>query len=329
MSDRTAWRRRALDHLRAEIAGRVSPERRLAHALALHRWQRRAIPALEAFCAGAEPTRWEDIPAVPVDLFRDVVFSVDPKVPFRTSGTTAGRRGIHWLPDTEAYDLAATAWFRRSVPGAPTDRTLALVPDAADSSLGHMVRTLAPGARWAFSNREGVDLDAAWAALREARGPVLVFAVAFALADLLEAPGGSVRLPAGSVLVVTGGFKGRRRALEPERLDALVRERLGPDLRRVDEYGMTELSSQLWHDGVAYRPPPWLVPYTVDPVSGAPDPAGGLLRFVDLANWGTCLAIETRDVGVVRDGRVHLEGRLADAPPRGCSLAAEDAGEPK
>ena len=50
------------------------------------------------------------------------------------------------------------------------------------------------------------------------------------------------------------------------------------------------------------------------------------MRFVDLANHQTVLAIETLDQGrVLSDGRVELLGRLAGAPVRGCSLTREDA----
>ena len=63
----------------------------------------------------------------------------------------------------------------------------------------------------------------------------------------------------------------------------------------------------------------------VDPWTGAPA-TRGLLRFYDLANHQTVLAIETADVGVVHaDGSVRLEGRIQGARPRGCSLSVEEA----
>ena len=60
-----------------------------------------------------------------------------------------------------------------------------------------------------------------------------------------------------------------------------------------------------------------------DPVA---DGERGQLRFFDLANHWTVLAIETQDLGRIEaDGRVRYLGRLAGAPVRGCSLAAEEA----
>lgn len=300
-----------------------------ALALELFAWQMEHIPAYRGFAGEARPAHWTEIPAVPSALFQDLLFCAaeQPGAIFRTSGTTVGRRGLHAMPDTEVYELAAATWFGRCLPDCPVERTLSLVTNPAehpDSSLGHMVRAFAPGARWFFTPERGVDAAGAWEALQRAREPVFVPATAFALAELLDSPG-QAELPAGSVLMVTGGFKGRRGEVQPAVLAAEATRRLGSGLRLVGEYGMTELSSQLWDLGDGFRPPPWLLVNTVDPASGAPCAGEGLLRFVDLANWGSCLAIETLDLGEVREGRVFLRGRLAGAPLRGCSLSAEEA----
>jgi len=128
--------------------------------------------------------------------------------------------------------------------------------------------------------------------------------------------------------MVTGGFKGRQVALDDDGLYAAIRARLKP-ARLVTEYGMTELSSQLWgRPGEAYRPPPWLRVVAVDPHTGEPVPPGqpGPLRFYDLCNVDSTLGVETLDRGSVQaDGGVVLEGRLEDAPARGCSLTVEEA----
>ena len=65
--------------------------------------------------------------------------------------------------------------------------------------------------------------------------------------------------------------------------------------------------------------------YAADPLSGEPAEEG-VLRFVDLANHQTVLAIETQDLGrILPDGRVVLLGRSLEAPLRGCSLTVEEA----
>jgi hypothetical protein len=134
----------------------------------------------------------------------------------------------------------------------------------------------------------------------------------------------------GSRAMLTGGFKGRSRVVPESELRRGIARLfgLGPHAV-VGEYGMTELSSQLWaRPGEPYAPPPWLRVRAVDPVTGALLPPGALgqLRFWDLANLDGTLAIETMDQGIVDEGgRVHLHGRLAGSPPRGCSLTVEEA----
>ncbi|HND29051.1 MAG TPA: CoF synthetase, partial [Myxococcota bacterium] len=158
---------------------------------------------------------------------------------------------------------------------------------------------------------------------------------AFAL-DALFGQEGRAQVGPDSLVMVTGGFKGRRVRLDAPELYREIGRRLGSP-RVVGEYGMTELSSQLWTDPVpagelpgAFVAPPWMRIYTVDPATGAPLSEGevGQLRFVDLANYWSVLAIETMDLGRVvphsEGDRVWLHGRLQGAEVRGCSLSVEE-----
>ena len=63
-----------------------------------------------------------------------------------------------------------------------------------------------------------------------------------------------------------------------------------------------------------------------DPVTLEPLPHGqtGMLRFVDLANVDSVVAVQTMDLGRVTDAGVELFGRAPSAMLRGCSLAVED-----
>ena len=301
-------------------------------ALQLFRRQLQDNPQYRAIVEGRGTVveGWRDIPAVPVALWRDLELSSFPAVEsttvFRTSGTT-GRRGEVHRRDTSLYDLGSKR-FAEQVVGPIPDQGVSLVPDAADSSLGHMVRSFAPDLRQRFSGATGVDVAGAWADLAELKGPVFLPGTALALAALVGAAGEPVPLAAGSVVMVTGGFKGRRVSVTPALLRAEL-QRLLPGARVVEEYGMTELSSQMWAPGPGepLQLPPWLRVVPVDPASGLPVSRGsGLLRFVDLANADTVLAIETRDMGrVLADGRLVLEGRLPGSPARGCSLSVEEA----
>jgi len=230
--------------------------------------------------------------------------------------------------DAEIYGLSARLHAERCLGPLPK-KGLSLAPSAPDSSLGHMCAQFVPGMQNFFSDEEGVQVGEAWqslAALSSEGEPLFVPGTAFALADLVDGPGPVVPMPPGTIVMVTGGFKGRRREVPAAVLHQQLADRM-PGAQIVAEYGMSELASQLWAvpAGGAFLPPPWMKVLAVDPWTGAVA-TRGLLRFFDLANHQTVMAIETQDVGVVMpDGRVKLEGRLQGSVPRGCSLTVEEA----
>jgi hypothetical protein len=290
---------------------------------------------------GADP---DTIPAVPTDVFRTVsLLSAERAAErvFRTSGTTAGARGVHTTLSTAAYRAGASAQWRRWVqPDAGRLRWVPIVFDPAvvtDSSLSFMAGALAgefaSGPPAWYLSAAGVDprvVDE----LRSASEPVVVLSTAFALVELLEQlRGDRVVLPAGSRVVETGGFKGRTREVARDVLYADVGGALGLSPGAIiSEYSMTELSSQLysgtWTGGRADRlhAPPWCLVRAVDPATlrVLPDGEEGLLRFVDLANTSSVVAVQTSDRGVVHGDGVELLGRMPGAVPRGCSLAIEE-----
>lgn len=320
------------DRVAAFIAARMAggpTESFAALARDVHAWQVTTAPVVAALVEGPIAD-WRDIPAVPVDLYKELPVGTlaadEPAITFRTSGTTGGARGIHRMRSSALYDLGAVAWARRCVPGLPTD-TAALLQDSAtvpDSSLSHMVAAIGAGS-WHMRDGE-LDRSGLDARVAAAPGPLFMPGTAFALAEWLD--GDPAPLPAGSVVMVTGGFKGREHRLEGAELLRACRDQLRP-ARLVTEYGMTELSSQLWGTPEGpFWPAPWLRAVAVDPHTGTPLPADteGQLRFYDLCNLDASIGVETLDAGRVRaDGAVSLSGRLAGSPARGCSLTVEEA----
>ncbi len=280
-----------------------------------------------------KPTRWQDIPAVPVTLFRDLSLTCFPPMlarhRFRTSGTT-GPRGCHSLLDTEVYDCGSVLGRDMLIGSVPTDG-VSLVSNSADSSLGHMCKYFAPTMHQCFIPELGVLKEEAFALLRSANTPQFIPATAFAMASLLRDVDRNtppIELMEGSVILITGGFKGRTQEIEGTELIARLRH-LFPTAKIVGEYGMTELSSQMWSHPLEGRflSPPWLKVVAVDPKTGQALPNGtvGQLKFVDLANHQTVVAIETRDQGIIHpDGSMELLGRLPQSDARGCSLSVEE-----
>ncbi len=301
--------------------------------------QAKQVPAygrlVEAY--GGPPSHWREAPLVPTDLFRELDLSAGepPVATFRTSGTTVGRRGVRRVPDLSLYHLAMVAPFVEHVLAG--DRTarpwLALVLDEPDSSLGHMVRELGQGlasrVRWAL-DRDGLDAKAALRALATDE-PLIVLTTAFGLVMLLDSLGPRVpRLPAGSRLMLTGGFKGRSREVAEDELLRELQERLGlPPAAVIGEYGMTELTSQAYAPGAGepFVSPPWLRLRVVDPADLVDQPPGteGLVACFDLMNLDNVSAILTGDRGVLDPGGgLRLLGRAPGAVLRGCSLGAEE-----
>ncbi|HKP77352.1 MAG TPA: hypothetical protein VJT67_17615 [Longimicrobiaceae bacterium] len=313
-----------------------------------------------AFCdrRGATPDSvgtWEDIPAVPTDAFKATALVCgDPTATvFRTSGTTQGRerRGEHFFPDLALYDAALRAGFSAHLlAGGAGMRILSLVPYPAelpDSSLSHMMGEVvrdygATGSGWFVSAEGGIDQrglsDALTAAMAEG-APVCIPGTAFAFVhwlDALSAAGERFELPAGSRVMDTGGFKGRSREVTRAELYGAIEDRLGiAPAWCVNEYGMTEMSSQ-FYDGVAgsARPvaervhvgPAWVRTRAADPETLRPLPHGeaGVLRHCDLANLHSVMAIQTADLGFTTPDGFRVLGRATGAEARGCSIAMDD-----
>lgn len=297
------------------------------------------------------PDGW---PALPTDVFRYARVATHPpekdRQIFRTSGTTSGARGEHAFADLSLYDQALEAAARHALFGpARADGGFSLVmlappPDElADSSLSYMlgrfVQHFGEDVAWVFSNGR-FDLPLLFERmLRGATQPTAVLGTSFAFVLLDEALAETQRfaLSEGSFAMQTGGFKGRSRELDPRAMRALVSERFGlPEHRVVSEYGMTELSSQMYgrglldgHIGEEERlwVPGWVRVTAVDPETLSPRPAGevGILRIDDVANVHSCVSIQTADLGRVHeDESVVLLGRVPGAVPRGCALTIEE-----
>lgn len=342
--------------VRAKITGGDEPFDALAAALARH--QARYAPGYARLCAarGVDPERDPPsaLPAVPTDAFRLARVSTFPATldvaVFRTSGTTVGARGAHAMRTLATYHDAAMVGAASTLfaPFGERARIVAVAPSPTrnpESSLSRMLGWFVEergDARSVFVRPD--DVDEAIDALERAAldGPLLVLATAFAWVHLIDRlDGRAIPLPHGSRAMQTGGFKGRSRELSADELRAMIARSFElPREEVVGEYGMTELTSQLWAtpevgstaDRWLYRTPPWVRVVACDPATLQPLPTAtrGIARIEDLGNVESAWAIQTADDVVVHEGgAVELIGRLPGATPRGCSLAVEElfAGE--
>lgn len=330
-------------------------------ALAIAAHQHAQVPPVRRLFDrdGVTPAALPDadaIPAVPTEAFRHRRIAAhrreDDARLFMTSGTTAGReqRGRHPVRDVATYTQGAIAWGRRML--FPDTDELAVIgllsseAQAASSSLTFMVARFAEVMHGPVSyhwDGERLDVAGVCEAVRSLSGPALVAGTSFAFVHLEDALGGErLALPSGSRVMQTGGFKGRSRSVDADELRRAIAARFAlPEAMVVAEYGMTELSSQLYQGTLrqavveggpapsspsAYFAPPWLRVRAVDPVTLARVGRGevGLARFVDLANVDSAVAVQTADqIRELADGSIELLGRAPGATARGCSLALE------
>jgi hypothetical protein len=329
-------------------------------ALAAFAWQFERVEPYRRLCMrrGATPETvhdWRQVPPVPAAAFKTMTLAAAPAVEvFRSSGTTAGlhgeQRSEHHQPFPDLYrqviDVSFPPFCLPFLPPGAKLPILSLIPpreQIPDSSLSFMAdhilsRWGSPESATAFGPR-GVEAVKArsWAAARQREGrPVLILATAFALAqwlDALERLGLRFRLPPGTALFETGGFKGRTTELSRPDLLARIQSWLGvPPEAVVREYGMTELTSQcytralLGGDPDLFVAPHWMRVRLLDPETLAEAAVGtpGLLAVFDLANLGSAVHLLTEDLGVAEGEGFRLLGRAAGAELRGCSLVVEE-----
>jgi hypothetical protein len=333
-----------------------------ALALAVFTHQYDANPVYRRFChqracTPAAVRRWTQIPLVPTAAFKLAALVCGPpaaaELEFHSSGTTRGAaaRSRHHIPHAALYHAALERQFRACVlPDGARLPMLILAPppdQAPRSSLVQMLErlrtTVADGGRY-FIGPAGLDhagLATALAAAERAAQPVLLAGITVALleaAERLAAAGRRFRLAPGSRIMDTGGLKNSALQLDRAAIETRFADRFGvAPTHIVNEYGMTEMGSQLYDrrlvDHVAGRlpaaglvGPPWLRTRVLDPDTLAERPEGelGLLAQLDLANCGSVAAILTDDLGRRTPGGIALEGRVRGAEPRGCALLLDE-----
>ncbi len=190
--------------------------------------------------------------------------------------------------------------------------------------------------------RAGAAIHAAVAAGR----PLVLLGTAFNFVHLIDGLAErsiEFQLPPGSVVMETGGYKGRSREMPKAELHQFITRSLGvPRSHILCEYGMSEISSQAYdgmsdgwrvtsdvnatrntqHATRSFTFPPWSRAQIISPETGCEvnDGETGLIRIFDLANAFSVLAVQTEDLAIRRGDGFELIGRATATEPRGCSL---------
>ena len=273
----------------------------------------------------------EDIPFLPIQFFKShTILSAsenDVKKIFTSSGTTGSITSKHRIIDLSIYENSFTKGFE-SVYSATEDYViLALLPSYLErdgSSLIYMVDAMIkqskhPDSGFYLDNLS--DLSTIIKQLDAQGRKVLLIGVSFALLDLVEAYTFNLN---NTIIMETGGMKGRRKELIREELHTILKNGFGVT-EIHSEYGMTELLSQAYSKGHGvFNCPNWMRILTRDPedaLSIQKTGKTGGINVIDLANINSCSFIATQDLGrVYTDNAFEIIGRFDTSDIRGCNL---------
>lgn len=319
----------------------LAPADLVPRALELFRFQYTHNPLYRRYtdALGVKPASvsgLEAIPYLPVSFFKTQTVRTAEFIPgtvFTSSGTTGMVSSRHEVRDVELYKKSFRAAFQQFYGPIGDWCIIGLLPsylERTSSSLVAMVHDLIGQSGHPQSGFYLYEHEALYRVLQEleARGQkTLLIGVTFALLDFAERYSLSLQ---HTVIMETGGMKGRRRELTRGELHAFLTQRLGVGTIHA-EYGMTELLSQAYSPGHGlFTCPPWmrvLVRTEDDPLE-IRSQGEGILNIIDLANCWSCAFLATDDVGrVFSDGGFEVSGRVDNSDIRGCSLlVAGDTG---
>lgn len=272
----------------------------------------------------------EEIPFLPIQFFksREVVSSLDKvEAVFNSSGTTGTTTSRHLVTDLSLYEASYLKGFHHFYGNIKEYVVLALLPNYLErkgSSLVYMVNDLIqktenPESGFYLNNLD--ELAQKLVALDKKGQKVLLIGVSFALLDLIEKYQFNLK---NTLVMETGGMKGRRKELIRVELHALLKK--GFSVHKIhSEYGMTELLSQAYSKGNGvFETPPWmkiLIRDTEDALKILPQEKTGGINVIDLANYNSCSFIATQDLGRVHgNDTFEIIGRFDNSDLRGCNL---------
>ncbi|TXG36811.1 LuxE/PaaK family acyltransferase [Seonamhaeicola maritimus] len=272
----------------------------------------------------------KDIPFLPIQFFKShEVLSSNEKIKttFTSSGTTGSITSKHHVTDLKIYGRSFNSSFNQFYGNIEDYVILGLLPSYLErkgSSLIYMVDAFInlsnhPESGFYFNNLKA--LTETLIKVDSEGKKVLLIGVSFALLDLVETYQFHLK---NTIIMETGGMKGRRKELIREALHKQLEKGFGVDIIH-SEYGMTELLSQAYSkgDGV-FNCPNWmrvLTRDTEDPLSIQKIGKTGGLNIIDLANINSCSFIATQDLGHVNsDGTFEVIGRFDNSDIRGCNL---------
>lgn len=304
-------------------------------ALRVFKFQYEANAVYQKFCIlldkhPSNVNSLRDIPFIPIEFFKshDILSSKEPIVKtFTSSGTTGSQTSKHFITDLTIYEDSFNIAFQEFY-GNPEDYAiLALLPSYLErhgSSLIYMANNLIEDSKHpksGFYLHNLKDLAQTLKALDASGQKTLLIGVSFALLDLVDAY--SFQLE-NTIVMETGGMKGRRKEMIREELHSILKEGFGVN-KIHSEYGMTELLSQAYSKGNGiFNCPKHMKILIRDPEDALTylnkGKTGGI-NVIDLANLNSCSFIATQDLGKqISETDFEILGRFDHSDVRGCNL---------
>jgi hypothetical protein len=275
-----------------------------------------------------------EIPFLPISFFKSHVLKSGEFTEtyiFESSGTTGSVNSRHYIKHISSYLANAENNFREAYGDPSAYCFLALLPsylEKGNSSLVAMADHLINLSRHplgGFFLYDFKKLHAMLSQLESQCQAVVLLGVTYALLDFAEEYPMNLQ---HTIVMETGGMKGRRKELTRGELHAFLKTNLGLETIHA-EYGMTELQSQAYSKGEGiFRPSSTMKvllrspddPFEVWEAHENPGKTGAI-NIIDLANKDSIAFIATDDLGrFTGDGGFEILGRIDNADIRGCSL---------
>jgi len=270
-----------------------------------------------------------EIPFLPIRFFKSTSIKTtafEPQAIFESSGTTGSVNSRHYVKDLKIYEESFTKTFHKFYGSIKDWCILGLLPsylERDNSSLVYMVKQLIEVSGKSDSGFYLNDFEKLSNVLKrqeQVGQKTLLIGVTFALLDFAEQFAQPLK---HTIIIETGGMKGRREEMIREEVHAELKKAFG--LSKIhSEYGMTELLSQAYSvgDGI-FQSPEWmriLIRDEEDPFQ-IKNAGSGVVNVIDLANIYSCSFIATDDAGrLYEDGSFEILGRIDGSDIRGCSL---------
>jgi hypothetical protein len=328
-----------IDFQKSIFAAQEGNFNELAVELFYHQYQHNNI--YRQFCDtlkinAAEVDAVKKIPFLPISFFKTHAVKTgafETDTVFESSGTTQINPSRHFVKDIDLYRKSFNTCFEKFY-GLPQNKCiLGLLPsylERKNSSLVLMADELIKASNNPLSGFYLYDHEKLHSTILHnelLKLPTLLIGVTYALLDFAEAYPMQLR---HTIVMETGGMKGRREELTRPEVHAQLQKQLGISLVH-SEYGMTELLSQAYSkgDGI-FHCPGWMKivlrdeddPFHIITAADVQNrPLTGLINVIDLANIHSCSFIATDDIGRLHANEsFEVLGRSDSSDVRGCSL---------